>query len=69
MKIGPDANEMKDRYEYGLLAEEIIGYMDGPILCVGMKNVSLPYSPKLKNYILLNEKNITQAVSKLCLKA
>lgn len=35
-----------------LIAEEAIGYLDGPIVRVAARNVPLPYSPDLENYVL-----------------
>lgn len=35
-----------------LIAEEAIGYLDGPIVRVAARNVPLPYSPELENYVL-----------------
>jgi len=35
-----------------LLAEEAIEYLDGPIVRVAAKNVPLPYSPILENFVL-----------------
>ena len=44
-----------------LLAEEAIGYMDGPIVRVAAKNVPLPYSPELENYVLPQTADIVAA--------
>ncbi len=35
-----------------MIAEEAIGYLDGPIVRVAARNVPLPYSPDLENYVL-----------------
>lgn len=35
-----------------MIAEEAIGYLDGPIARVAARNVPLPYSPELENYVL-----------------
>ena len=35
-----------------MIAEEAIGYLDGPIVRVAAKNVPLPYSPELENFVL-----------------
>lgn len=35
-----------------MIAEEGIGYLDGPIARVAAKNVPLPYSPELENFVL-----------------
>lgn len=44
-----------------LLAEEAIGYLDGPIVRVAAKNVPLPYSPELENYVLPQTEDIVAA--------
>jgi pyruvate dehydrogenase E1 component beta subunit len=44
-----------------LLAEEAIGYLDGPIVRVAAKNVPLPYSPELENYVLPQTADIVAA--------
>ncbi|HET6445458.1 MAG TPA: alpha-ketoacid dehydrogenase subunit beta [candidate division Zixibacteria bacterium] len=48
-----------------ILAEEAIEYLDGPILRVGAKNVPLPYSPILENYVLPGTNEIVEAVRML----
>jgi acetoin:2,6-dichlorophenolindophenol oxidoreductase subunit beta len=48
-----------------MLAEEAVEYLDGPIMRVAAKNVPLPYSPDLENYVLPNEKDIYQAARSL----
>jgi acetoin:2,6-dichlorophenolindophenol oxidoreductase subunit beta len=35
-----------------LIAEEAIGYLDGPIVRVAARNVPLPYSPELESFVL-----------------
>lgn len=45
-----------------VLAEEAIEYLDGPIMRVGAKNVPLPYSPILENYVLPDANDIVSAV-------
>ncbi len=35
-----------------MIAEEAVGYLDGPIVRVAAKNVPLPYSPDLENFVL-----------------
>ncbi len=35
-----------------MITEEAIGYLDGPTVRVVAKNVPLPYSPELENYVL-----------------
>lgn len=44
------------------LAEEAVEYLDGPIVRVGAKNVPLPYSPVLENFVLPDVKDIVAAV-------
>jgi pyruvate dehydrogenase E1 component beta subunit len=48
-----------------MLAEEAVEYLDGPIVRVGAKNVPLPYSPVLENYVLPDVKDIV-AAAKAC---
>jgi pyruvate dehydrogenase E1 component beta subunit len=48
-----------------VLAEEAIEYLDGPIIRVGAKNVPLPYSPILENYVLPGTNEIVEAVRML----
>jgi pyruvate dehydrogenase E1 component beta subunit len=43
------------------LAEEAVEYLDGPILRVAAKNVPLPYSPVLENYVLPDVEDIVAA--------
>jgi pyruvate dehydrogenase E1 component beta subunit len=45
-----------------MLAEQAVEYLDGPIVRVGAKNVPLPYSPVLENYVLPDTKDIVAAV-------
>ena len=45
-----------------MLAEEAIEYLDGPIVRVGAKNVPLPYSPVLENFVLPDTADIVAAV-------
>jgi pyruvate dehydrogenase E1 component beta subunit len=35
-----------------MIAEEAIGYLDGPIVRIAARNVPLPYSPDLENFVL-----------------
>jgi pyruvate/2-oxoglutarate/acetoin dehydrogenase E1 component len=35
-----------------MIAEEAIGCLDGPIVRGAARNVPLPYSPELGNYVL-----------------
>jgi pyruvate dehydrogenase E1 component beta subunit len=44
-----------------MLAEEAIEYLDGPILRVGAKNVPLPYSPVLEDFVLPGAEDIVAA--------
>jgi len=44
-----------------LIAEEAIGYLDGPIVRVAARNVPLPYSPELENYVLPQTQDIVDA--------
>ena len=48
-----------------MLAEEAIEYLDGPIIRIGAKNVPLPYSPVLENYVLPGTEDIITAVKSL----
>ena len=48
-----------------MLAEEAIEYLDGPIIRIGAKNVPLPYSPVLENYVLPGTEDIINAVKSL----
>jgi pyruvate dehydrogenase E1 component beta subunit len=45
-----------------ILAEEAIGYLDGPILRVATKNVPFPYSPELEEFILPGVDDIVEEV-------
>ena len=44
-----------------MLAEEAVEYLDGPIVRVAAKNVPLPYSPILENYVLPSIEDIVSA--------
>lgn len=48
-----------------ILAEEAIGYLDGPILRVATKNVPIPYNPELEASILPSVEDIVEAVEGL----
>ena len=48
-----------------MLAEEAIGYLDGPILRVATKNVPFPYNPELETSILPSVEDIVEAVEGL----
>ncbi len=43
-----------------MIAEEAIGYLDGPIVRVAAKNVPLPYSPELENFVLPGVNDIVE---------
>ena len=49
-----------------MLAEEAVEYLDGPVIRVGAKNVPLPYSPVLENFVLPGSEDIVAAARKLC---
>ncbi|MEI8130979.1 MAG: alpha-ketoacid dehydrogenase subunit beta [Leptolinea sp.] len=51
-----------------VLAEEALEYLDGPIMRVAAKNVPLPYSPELENYVLPGTADILNAVRFLKIK-
>ena len=44
-----------------MLAEEAVEYLDGPIRRVAAKNVPLPYSPLLEDFVLPDVQDIVQA--------
>ena len=44
-----------------MLAEEAVEYLDGPVRRVGARNVPLPYSPVLENYVLPDVNDIVTA--------
>jgi pyruvate dehydrogenase E1 component beta subunit len=48
-----------------MLAEEAIEYLDGPILRVAARNVPLPYSPVLEEYVLPGVGDLVCAVQSL----
>ena len=48
-----------------MLAEEAIEYLDGPIVRVGAKNVPLPYSPALEDFVLPGVEDIVAAARSL----
>lgn len=43
-----------------LIAEEAIGYLDGPIVRVAARNVPLPYSPDLEKFVLPSCEDIVE---------
>ncbi len=48
-----------------VIAEEAIGWLDGPILRVAAANTPLPYSPELENFVLPSADDIVEAAEKL----
>jgi pyruvate dehydrogenase E1 component beta subunit len=48
-----------------MLAEEAIEYLDGPIVRVAARNVPLPYSPVLENYVLPDADDVVKAARSL----
>jgi pyruvate/2-oxoglutarate/acetoin dehydrogenase E1 component len=48
-----------------MIAEEAIGALDGPIVRVAARNVPLPYSPELENYVLPQTQDIEEAARRL----
>ena len=48
-----------------IIAEEALDYLDSPIARVAARNVPLPYSPALEQYVLPNENDIVRAVKAL----
>jgi pyruvate/2-oxoglutarate/acetoin dehydrogenase E1 component len=48
-----------------MIAEEGIGYLDGPIVRVAARNVPLPYSPELENFVLPSAQDIVDQAEKL----
>lgn len=48
-----------------VLAEEAVEYLDGPIVRVAAKNVPLPYSPLLEQYVLPGVEDVVRAVKSL----
>ena len=48
-----------------LIAEEAVQWLDSPIVRVAAKNVPLPYSPILEEYVLPSVEDIVQAVTGL----
>lgn len=45
-----------------VLAEEAIEHLDGPVVRVGARNVPLPYSPVLEQYVLPDTEDVIAAV-------
>ena len=48
-----------------MLAEEAVGYLDGPIVRVAARNVPLPYSPVLESFVLPDTDDIIRAARSL----
>ena len=48
-----------------MIAEEAIGYLDGPIVRVAARNVPLPYSPELENFVLPGVSDIVESARDL----
>ena len=48
-----------------VLAEEAVQYLDAPIMRVGARNVPLPYSPVLEQFVLPGTEDIVKAARKL----
>jgi pyruvate dehydrogenase E1 component beta subunit len=44
-----------------MIAEEAIGYLDGPIVRVAARNVPLPYSPELERFVLPQVEDVIEA--------
>ena len=47
------------------LANDAVEYLDGPIIRIGARNVPLPYSPVLENYVLPGVDDIVMAARSL----
>jgi acetoin:2,6-dichlorophenolindophenol oxidoreductase subunit beta len=43
-----------------MIAEDAVGYLDGPIVRVAARNVPLPYSPELENFVLPSCEDIVE---------
>ena len=48
-----------------MLAEEAVEYLDGPVVRVAARNVPLPYSPELENYVLPGTQDLVDAIHSL----
>ncbi len=48
-----------------VLAEEAIEFLDGPIVRVAARNVPLPYSPVLEEYVLPGVQDLVRAAQSL----
>lgn len=51
-----------------VLAEEAVEYLDGPIVRIGAKNVPLPYSPILEQYVLPGMEDIVRAAKAIVVR-
>jgi pyruvate dehydrogenase E1 component beta subunit len=51
-----------------VLAEEAVEYLDGPIVRIGAKNVPLPYSPILEQYVLPGVEDIVRAAKAIVIR-
>lgn len=49
-----------------VLADEAIGYLEGPVKRVGAKHVPIPFSPPLENHVLPSPSDIVAAVEGAC---
>ena len=47
------------------IQEEAFSYLKAPILRVGAKNVHIPFSPKLQDFVVPDHKNVASAVRKV----
>ncbi len=47
------------------IQEEAFSYLEAPILRVGAKNVHIPFSPKLQDFVVPDHENVASAVRKV----
>jgi acetoin:2,6-dichlorophenolindophenol oxidoreductase subunit beta len=47
------------------IQEEAFGYLESPILRVGAKNVHIPFSPELQDFVVPDYENVEDAVRKV----
>jgi len=45
--------------------KEVFSYLEAPILRIGAKNVHIPFSPELQDFIVPDHKNVVDAVRKV----
>ena len=45
--------------------EEVFSYFEAPILRVGTKNVHIPFSPELQDFVIPDYKNVVDAIRKV----